>query len=239
MSEASFSKDDVEHVFGRALRPGLPPLPQRMRNLPLDHRGFPVPWFVAWVDGAPDFRVIGPGKIVEAVNGQKCWLCGQRLGAFKTFVIGPMCAVNRISSEPPSHLDCAEFAAKACPFLTQPRMRRNEKDLPEEGVNPAGIPIKRNPGVALVWVTRSFKVEKHPRPSGEGALFRVGDPTAVHWYAEGRDATRDEVIASINSGLPLLYDQCEREIGPLKREAARRELHRLMEVALKLVPEAV
>jgi len=31
--------------------------------LPIDpDRGYPVPWFVAWVNGKPDFRVIGVGK---------------------------------------------------------------------------------------------------------------------------------------------------------------------------------
>jgi len=29
------------------LRPNLPPLPDRMKALPIDRRGFPVPWFVA------------------------------------------------------------------------------------------------------------------------------------------------------------------------------------------------
>lgn len=30
-----------------------------------------------------------------------------------TFVVGPMCELNRISGEPPSHRECAEFSA-AC-----------------------------------------------------------------------------------------------------------------------------
>jgi len=36
-----------------ALRESLPSLPLAMRGLPRDHRGYPVPWFVAWVDGKP------------------------------------------------------------------------------------------------------------------------------------------------------------------------------------------
>jgi hypothetical protein len=38
------------------LRPELTELPLRMRGLPLDERGYPVPWFVAWIDGKPEFR---------------------------------------------------------------------------------------------------------------------------------------------------------------------------------------
>jgi hypothetical protein len=111
----------------RARRPkSLPPLPARMRYLPISPKGFPVPWFV-FIDeqtGIPDFRVIGPGKMRQAVTGDRCWLCGGILGKHRIFCIGPMCAINRITSEPPSHRECAEFAAEACPFLSQPRARR-------------------------------------------------------------------------------------------------------------------
>jgi hypothetical protein len=30
------------------LRADLPALPERMKRLSVDHRGFPVPWFVQW-----------------------------------------------------------------------------------------------------------------------------------------------------------------------------------------------
>jgi hypothetical protein len=37
-----------------------------IRNLPRDKRGFPVPKFVAFIDGEPDFRVIAPGFVAKA-----------------------------------------------------------------------------------------------------------------------------------------------------------------------------
>lgn len=190
-------------------RTDLPPLPPRIAQLPLDHRGFPVPWFVAWIDGAADFRVVGPGKLVDAVYHNKCWICGERLGVHKAFLIGPMCAINRTIAEPPSHFECAEFSAKACPFLTKPRMRRNEKDIPAEAIGPAGIGIKRNPGAVCVWVTRNFRIQRE----ANGLLFRLGDPESVHWYAEGRKATAAEVTHSIETGLPILRDIAQQD-GP-------------------------
>src|SRR5205085_2956452 len=133
-----------------------------------------------------------------------CWLCGQRLGTYLAFVIGPMCAINRISSEPPSHRDCAEFAAVACPFLARPQAQRRTANLDPNVEPAAGMPIKRNPGVALVWVTREYKIVSAPKAQGgSGWLWQVGRPTAVRWYAEGRTATRDEVMASITSGMPV------------------------------------
>lgn len=182
------------------LRPGLPPLPDRMRSLPTDARGYPVPWFVAWVDGVPDFRTADARKQYRCVTEHRCWLCGERLGSYLAFVIGPMCAVNRISSEPPSHRACAEFAVQACPFLVRPAAQRREANLPTEAIPAAGHTIARNPGVALVWITRGYTVVEAPG----GVLFHVGEPVEVHAWAEGRAATPEEVHESVRTGLPSL-----------------------------------
>jgi hypothetical protein len=187
-----------------------------MRSLPLDKRGYPVPFFVAWVNGEPDFRVMDERKWSRCVRERLCWICGGRLGAHGAFVIGPMCSINRTSAEPPAHLDCATFAAQACPFLTMPKMRRREDGLPEATVDPAGQMLRRNPGVALVWATRKwtlFRVGRDPLGGRAGWLFQLGDPTEVSWFAEGRRATRAEVLESIDSGCPLLRDVAEAE-GP-------------------------
>lgn len=198
------------------IRSTLPPLPARISRLPIDHRGFPVPWFVQWYEngkpsdfgiGKPDFRVIDASKLRVAVRQRLCWVCGGKLGQYLAFTIGPMCAINRVISEPPAHFECAEFSAKACPFLSQPRMRRNEKDLPDGQKGP-GFGIKRNPGVACVWVTKSYRTFQAPH-GNKGTLFSLGDPTGVNWYAEGRDATRAEVLASIDSGFPALLELAE------------------------------
>jgi hypothetical protein len=205
-----------------------PVLPPRMTVLPRDKHGRPVPWFVAWIDGVPDFRVIGLNKIGDAERFELCWVCGQHRGRTSAFVIGPMCAVNRVSAEPPSHVDCAEYSARACPFLATPTMRRRPTDaIPGGTVKPAGTMIPRNPGVALVWVTRRF--ESFPAPGGR--LFDIGDPVRTGWYAEGRDATRAEVLASIESGLPLLAAEAEKD-GP----EGVAHLRRMHEAALTLVP---
>jgi hypothetical protein len=47
-----------------------------------------------------------------------------------------------MSAEPPSHRECAEYAVRACPFLTRPLAVRNERGL--DGFEPAGVMIKRN-----------------------------------------------------------------------------------------------
>jgi hypothetical protein len=207
----------------------LPAMPTRIARLPRNQAGYPVPWFVAWIDGKPDFRVIGIDKMRDALQFRQCWICGDTLGANVSFVIGPMCAVNRVSAEPPSHHDCAVFAATACPFLANPQMRRRDSNLPEDTVDPDGIAISRNPGVALVWTTRTWSLI----PAHQ--LFNVGDPTRTEWYARGRAATRGEVLESIASGLPLLEQAAEQDHRPAKALA---QLASACRDALQYVPAA-
>jgi hypothetical protein len=202
-------------------------LPDRMKPLPVDQRGYPVPWFVTWIDGVPDFRVITPEKVWMAHRIELCWVCGQPRGRYMAFVIGPMCSINRVSSEPPSHRDCAIYSAVHCPFLTKPNMHRRENALPEGHIQPAGVMIRRNPGVTMVWITRDYRAEVE----ADGILFRIGDPVEVLWYAEGRPATRDEVVASVESGLPTLIEMADAE-GP----AASAALARMQSAAEGLWP---
>jgi hypothetical protein len=203
------------------------PVPQRMAHRPISPKGFPVPWFVALVNGEYDFRVIGPGKIEQAHNFKKCWLCGEPLGKHKVFTIGPMCTVNRVSAEPPSHLACAEYAARACPFLNNPRMRRNENEMPWDGKAPAGVMLKRNPGVTALWITQSYQLMR----VDNGVLFRIGEPASIHWYSEGRIATRAEVEESINSGIPLLRNEATKDGAE-----GIAELEKCIEQSKKLLP---
>lgn len=182
------------------------PLPNRMRMLPVDKHGRPIPWFVHINDdGVPDFRVIRSHGIEDAYRFGYCWVCGEPRGKFAAFVLGPMCAINRTTSEPPCHRDCAEYAARACPFLATPAMTRRTRDMPDApapGImgGTAGIALDRNPGVALVWITRDWSPFRAPG----GVLFRLGEPTHTAFYAHGRNATVEEIRESIRTGLPFL-----------------------------------
>lgn len=182
-------------------------LPVGMKLLARDPRGYPVPWFVDRKappkDGGPDFRVMDGDRLKTAIRERRCWVCGLRLrNEVGTFVAGPMCGVNRTSAEPPAHLECALVSAKKCPFLSHPGRVRDETNLP--GGMMAGHGIMRNPGVTMLW-TSDYQIW---RPPGGGLLFEMGKPTAVQWLRMGRPATRAEVLESVESGLPLLRQQC-------------------------------
>jgi hypothetical protein len=200
------------------MRPELEALPLRMTRLPIDDRGYPVPWFVAWVKNTagetkPEFRAMDPQKYRCAIREKRCWVCGQRLGSHLAFVAGPMCGINRTSSEPPSHLECAEWSARNCPFLTRPHVvRREDETINNEKLvaQSAGICITRNPGVTMVWVTKAYKIFD----DGEGKpLIQMGAPERVIWYAEGRLAMREEVVSSVENGFPALLEVARKQRG--------------------------
>jgi hypothetical protein len=190
------------------IREGLPPIPRRWLRLPIEERGYPVPYFVGKLDGKWDFRIMDADKLHDAIRYRKCWLCGEQLGKFQTFVIGPMCAINRSSAEPPCHLDCARYAVRVCPFLTLPKAKRRESGLPEDRKS-AGFMIKRNPGVTMLWTTKGYRVIRAQR-GGDGILFNFHEPTDLEFYAEGREASLAEVMESITSGLDFLRDEVRR-----------------------------
>jgi hypothetical protein len=209
-------------------------IPERIKRLPVcPVRRIPVPWFVSMTeDGVYEFRAVEPEKLFQATIQNLCWVCGEPRGKNSSFVLGPMCTVNRNSAEPPSHHDCAVFSAQACPFLTKPHMRRRENDLPvqmSEQDSP-GIFIKRNPGCVAIWTTRKFTYFR----DGKGLLFTPGDPESVEWFAEGRQATRLEVTESIDSGLPILMEMAEKEPD---KEGAIKLLHKLRADVEKYLPK--
>jgi hypothetical protein len=185
------------------LREGLPDVPARMQRLRLDARGYPIPWFVKWFADKPDFRVIDGEKFRQAVRFSQCWICGEPLGSLKTFVVGPSAAINRITSEPANHYECARFAARACPFLILPRARRRE-NYPEDTKAPPGAHNTGNPGTCALWTSKSVKII----PATDGArLFELQEPINgyLEWFANGRHAVRAEVESALQWALGLTW----------------------------------
>jgi len=227
------------------VRPELPALIPNIAKLPVDERGYPVPFFVQWLTedqkaalpGAPgahpDFRVMDGKKWERCYKERLCWVCGQPRPHRATFVIGPMCAINRTSSECPCHYECAVWSVQACPFWVRPHMVRREDEMIRENMdNVAGQSIRRNPGVSLLWTSVNYRVWN----AGNGYLFNVGDPKAVEWWREGRKATRAEILESIESGISKLREACNQE-APRDRIAAHNELTRRFDsVVMDLLP---
>jgi hypothetical protein len=207
----------------------FPNMPPEIARLPVEKRGFPIPYFVEMRNGEPDFTAVHPQKILDANKKGLCWICGQPVKGLMCFTIGPMCTVNRISLEPPSHLTCARFAVRSCPFLSQPLAKRAPNMGGPETV--PGIMLEHNPGVTALWTTRTYRTQKQKHPPGT-ILFNIGSPINVEWYAKGRPASAMEVMSGFNVGLATL-----REIAKDEGPESEAELQRLLEKALALLPK--
>lgn len=205
------------------LHPNLPALPPRIAKLPVDPRGFPIPWFVAKIDGKYDFRIMSSDSLRRAVVENLCWVCGEPLGTWKAFVVGPMCVITGTSGEPPSHRDCAIFSAKHCPFLSKPKVERRGDNLPEK-FKMNECHLERNPGVALVLITKGYQVQQHQRSDGEGwdILFKMGKAEELLFFALGKEATREQIMESVNNGIGELMVVAQAEgpesVADLKRK---------------------
>ena len=189
-----------------------------MRGLPLNKQGYPIPYFVAYVGGEPDFRLMDPAKFKAALKFSKCWLCGQPLGSKASFVVGPMCLTNNLSAEPPSHDTCARYAIEVCPFLTRPKAKRREAGMPDERNEPAGIMVKHNPGVVVLFASRnwnSFRPDAKKLP-----LVKMGDPISPPlWFTEGRPATYDEALKGFEESIRTVREQAKAEGKDAENEA--------------------
>jgi hypothetical protein len=204
------------------------PLPITL--LPLDKRHRRIPWFVhREPDGEPDFRIAVAGKLRQAVAEHRCWICGELLAHpdGDAYVIGPMCTVNRISTEPPNHRACAIYAVQACPFLTHPHMRRRDTGIPQDRLTSENG-FTHNPGVTAIWCTPHATLIREPNGY---PVFQLDAPTRVWWWKQGRRATRSEVTAALEFCHPIMEEHARAE-----GDHALAELENRYTEALKLLP---
>lgn len=174
-----------------------PVLPPQMRRLRRDAEGFPVPWFVQRDHGQTNYTTIDSGKLERAIAGWRCWICGERLGRRFAFPLPASNTITRLSTEPPSHRECATYAVRVCPFIT--------------------------PMVMAVWVTPNYRVQAGDRRT----LCKVGEPVDVVWFHKGRRASRREVSDAIMAevpGLAVLMSKDGAEALDLLKEDVHRAL---------------
>jgi hypothetical protein len=172
------------------------PLPWRMRHLPR-FEGRAVPWSVPWSalesdrptvagDGRPRFELSARIETWDrAMRERRCWMCGRYLGAIVCFVMLPINAVTRVTTNPPCHVDCADYAVKTWP----------EDD------------------VWCLWSCRRYGRVKTMLPVNDGWLVTFSGPTVVRWFAGGRPARRAEVLSALSADMPQLRAQAAPDLA--------------------------
>lgn len=96
-------------------------IPEKMKNLPLDKRGYPIPYIVL-IDnnGVPHFKVNDDEKLRTAAKWKFCAICGTRMKNGDMWVIGgPGSAFHPAGHyfDTPTHHECGAYALQVCPYL--------------------------------------------------------------------------------------------------------------------------
>jgi hypothetical protein len=119
------------------MQPGQVPLPAAVAARPRDPRGFPVLAITPWRDGAPEFAVTSPSRILVCAVERRCSICGLALGKEPVWrvvaadeavaILAQPLGLENVAStvEPPGHRLCMLYAAVVCPWLARPNARRS------------------------------------------------------------------------------------------------------------------
>jgi hypothetical protein len=98
-------------------------IPARMRDLPKDRRGYPIPVNVL-IDknGKPHFTINDDEKRQLHLQKKQCPICGSALLRGRWTVGGPASAFMDEGAyiDPPMHYECYRYAMQVCPYLALP-----------------------------------------------------------------------------------------------------------------------
>lgn len=100
-------------------------IPEFLQHLPVDDRGYPVPFFVPWKDGKPQFLYADERKVANCVERKICGICGKLMMHGDSFMVtGPIGYKNRVASDAPMHRRCAEYSLRVCPHMYYEKSER-------------------------------------------------------------------------------------------------------------------
>lgn len=140
-------------------------LPERMKALPRDERGLPIP-FIVWYDpdGKPHFTINDQQKQLSAAQNDLCGICGQKLEKMRWFIGGPLSAFapGGCYIDGPMHDECVHYALRVCPYLAMPSYnnRLDDRKVKSKGqtfVDPTVIPER--PDVFVVLETDKAEIQ--------------------------------------------------------------------------------
>lgn len=125
-------------------------IPRRMRKLPIEKRGYPVP-FATMIDpitGQPDFRILDIRRQMQCFKDKLCAMCGEPLGRYIAFIGGPKSGESHRFNDPGMHRECAEYAAVVCPYISrETAQHRSISDLDLATLKSLGLEIVTDSGI--------------------------------------------------------------------------------------------
>jgi hypothetical protein len=118
------------------------PIPPKMRRLPLDPRGYPVPYIVQRdLDHRPFFVINDAVKSHGCATRGLCSICGGKLERDIWLIGGPGAAFHEHGAylDPPMHYTCATYALRVCPYLGTRYTGRIDAALAKHGRWPPAL----------------------------------------------------------------------------------------------------
>jgi hypothetical protein len=147
------------------------PVPELMKHLPKDRRGFPIPANVQIdPDGTPHFAINPENTRQRLFREDRCSICGCKLLRGRWMVGGPASAFhsNGVYQDPPVHRECGRYALQACPYLAMPSYLKqvSTKTIEQRDVHsvtivvdPTMIRNRPDPFVMVMYVGQTFKYD--------------------------------------------------------------------------------
>lgn len=148
------------------------PLPERMRNLPTDARGYPIPANILKDEaGVYHFIINDENKRHEQIELQHCAICDGDLNGEFWFVGGPLSALHPDGAyvDTAQHYERVTYALQVCPYLaTRPYKRPDPEKVAGRVsmtsktmlyVDPTMIPGQ--PEVFLLVMANEFDIIQH------------------------------------------------------------------------------
>lgn len=182
-------------------------IPPRIAKLPVDGRGYPIPWNVLiGKDRMPIFTANDSIKHSIAFRNNLCPICGEGLDPIRWFIGGPLSAFDPHGwyMDLPVHQECAEYALQVCPYLAC-RKYVHRVDIIDPENLPEGLllidhtQIPGRPKVFVAVASRITEVRFNPPPML--VHVRPGRPYLEIQYWNGVRLPGEEGTAIVRSVL--------------------------------------
>lgn len=154
-------------------------VPAIWQHLPF-HRGYPVPYFVAWQDlpeigKSPLFHLADGRKWVTCLKYKKCWVCCKELKGSNFMLTGPKGLKNKVGTDTFMHEACARESLRLCPHMLYQKTARRDPDSDKITFSPHHD-LNKPPEIALVK-TGAFQIVH------TGLTYVINyQPLAVQWF---------------------------------------------------------
>lgn len=187
-------------------------IPPRMRRLPLDKRGYPVPVIILWTeDGRPIFAANDAQVVLRCHAEDRCHICGERLARGRWLVSGHYSALaeNGTILDGPLHDECCHYAMRVCPYIAAPEYGKLVAKKQIAGTDRAGILTLPTPTdglprpiVFVAQMTVALELRRNDTDPFDlpSVRPRPGSVRKVEFWRHGEQITDSRAIAALIEG---------------------------------------